>query len=775
MADELQLLKNLEDMQSEEIPLLQGNESGLFSDEEIEQARRRKQWKMCAKYTVIASGVFLLLFIALQGIYYNFNFARKPKFEYQIENFRVDETNTDGAKFSLDGSIKAQLPWSFDFKNMKIELLNEADNVLASVDVGNLKLISGKFSQVSLNKQRVEIVDAAGLSKLLNYASRKQTLPVNLKITTDARPHWLPFTFQGKSIKKRLQLDLKSKLPSEKPIKVEIKDLKLEEAENESVIATVQVRLENPLPIGMARVPKLSFKIYDYSSSVFLGNVQLSKEFLLKPKQPLSLPIRAILAPAQNDAISNLVANYLAGRPNRLRLRGDSKDSSKLPWINALIGALDLQITVPGRMFEESIKKIDIKSLQFHLDAEKPESISLQSDAHVSYHIPRMASAFRPQVERIAMKGSVVDQRGRFLATLDVPEHPVQLDPKVRNSFSTALSMEIPVDPRGAANIDDLLAEMFWTEEAAIAIQGTSWLKTKMVLGSLSLPRIPFSTTVSLPGFGGVWSRNQPIISDLQITKVDDQGYQTEAKVSLHNPNAITSHLGTMHFEMFTDEAGRIGAAWLEDALIVPGANSMTARLEFTLPGFRALLPGFLAGLRQEVVWKGVRGSAAVHPVLKNVMGSMIFRGILSSTGKTSFLQEIHLKREAFHVLPKIFTTVNNPLPFPVKIYEIMQLKVFAIKKDGERMKLISEMESVPLAEPLLIPANVQNWTDDQHPLPLQTDGNFWHALEALKLLISEGGSDSIPLRLEGRIRVSLQEFEMEFEFIKDRVPLYLK
>ncbi len=768
MADEL--LRKLEEQPSEEIPLLQGNESGLFSDEEIEQARRKKYFKKVAKIAFIILSLLLVLLVTLKGIKF-ISFAKESKFEYEMESFQVDEARDEGVTFSFAGGVKAALPWSFDFKNMKIELIDTKERELARLSISEVRLNSGRFSRIALSKEKVTIVNAAGLSKLLNRASRNQKLPIILKITTDARPHWFPYTFKGRTIKKSLQIDLKSKIPSKEPIKAEIKDLQLEEAEDESVIATVQVALFNPLPIGVAQVPKLSFKIYD-SDAVYLGNVQISQEFSLKPKAEISIPIRAILAPAQNDAISKLVANYLAGRPNKLRIRGDAKATSTLPWINTLINSLDLQIIIPGKMFEEAIKKIDIKSLSFDLDSDKPESISLQSNAQVSYHIPRMASAFRPQVERIAMQGNVLDHQGRFLASLNVPEHVVHADPKVKNSFSTALSLEIPVDPRGAANIDDLLSEMFWSEEASIGIEGTSWLKTRMVLGSLSLPRIPFSTTISLPGFGGVWSRNQPIISNLQIEAFDGRGLQATAQVSLLNPNPVTSHLGTMHFEMETDEAGRIGEAWLEDALIVPGMNAMKARLLFTHRGFKALLPGFLGSQRQEMIWKGVQGSTAVHPVLKKVMGSMILRGVLSTESSSSFLQAIHLRREAFHLFPKIFTTVNNPLPFPVKINEIKALKVFAIKKDG--LALISEMQRVPLEEPLMIPSNVQNWTDEEHPIALQTDGSFWHTLEAIKLLISESGNDSIPLRLEGRIRVALQEFELEFNFIKDRVPLYL-
>ena len=53
-------------------------------------------------------------------------------------------------------------------------------------------------------------------------------------------------------------------------------------------------------------------------------------------------------------------------------------------------------------------------------------------------------------------------------------------------------------------------------------------------------------------------------------------------------------------------------------------------------------------------------------------------------------------------------------------------------------MVLITEMEQVPLDEPIVIPANVENWIDEANPLPLQMNGNILRSIKALEMLLNK-------------------------------------
>ena len=147
-----------------------------------------------------------------------------------------------------------------------------------------------------------------------------------------------------------------------------------------------------------------------------------------------------------------------------------------------------------------------------------------------------------------------------------------------------------------------------------------------------------------------------------------------------------------------------------------------------------------------------------------------------------NFVSSIILKRKGFNLIPEAFMTVSNPFPFPMKIISVKNLHVYAYKPGDENEEvLITEMEQVPLEEPIIIPANVDNWIDEENPLPLQMNGNILRSIKALEMLLSnENPKDSegkkyLPTRIEAKIKSEMAGMELELLFIKDRLPLYLE
>lgn len=63
----------------------------------------------------------------------------------------------------------------------------------------------------------------------------------------------------------------------------------------------------------------------------------------------------------------------------------------------------------------------------------------------------------------------------------------------------------------------------------------------------------------------------------------------------------------------------------------------------------------------------------------------------------------------------------------------------------------------------------------------MQMNGNVLRSLKALEMLLSkENPKDSkgkkyLPTRIEGRIKSEMESMQLEFTFIKDRLPLYLE
>jgi hypothetical protein len=487
-----------------------------------------------------------------------------------------------------------------------------------------------------------------------------------------------------------------------------------------------------------------------------------------------------------SEAIGELITNHLIGKKSKIYLQGDKQALKKFNWLQSLLNDLIIPIEIPGKpsgMFEDSIKKIDVKRIFFALDPNKPNQIELNSDAEVQFNVPRFASMMKPTIESLTLEGKVSDIKGNFIAPFLVPNHHVGTSLSNQNSLRTSMKLNINVNSMNFANVETLMAEMLYAHDATVSISGHSSVKTKMFLGKFTVPRVPFAAEIKLPGLGKVLTSQQPEIKELEIIEVTNNEMILSALISVKNPTEISSLMGSIHLDCLVEENGKhLGTILMENVAILPGLNELETKISIKKSSvFEEFIGNFVSGKDQRLVLQGVQGSSTVHPILKNVIGAFVMRATVKSEvtfGK--FVSSVTLKRKGFNLIPEAFMTLSNPFNFPIKILSVKDLKVFAYKSDGE-MVLITEMESVPLEEAMIIPANVENWVDEENPLPLQMNGNLLRSIKALELLLSkenpkdENGQKYLPTRIEGRIRSEMDGMQLEFTFIKERLPLYFE
>ena len=481
-----------------------------------------------------------------------------------------------------------------------------------------------------------------------------------------------------------------------------------------------------------------------------------------------------------------MITNYLVGKKSKIYLQGDKQASENFNWLQSLLNELKIPIEIPGKgigkMFEDSIKKIDVKRIFFALDPKKPNHIELNSDAEVQFNVPRFASLMKPTIESLTLEGKVSDQKGNFIAPISIPNHKVGTSLSNQNSLNTTMQLNINVNSVNLVNVESLMAEMLYAQDTTVSISGHSSVKTKMLLGRMTVPRVPFSADIKLPGLGKVLASQEPEIKNLKVIEMrNDGGIVLSALVSIKNPTEITSLMGSINLNCLIEEnRNHLGTVLLENAKIAPGTNDLEAKFLFKYSSMvEDFIGNFFSGKDQTLLLQGVQGSATVHPILKNVIGAFVMRATLRSEATFGkFVSAVTLKRQGFNLIPQAFMTVSNPFKFPIKIISVKDLKVFAYKADDEQV-LITEMERVPLEEALIIPANVENWVDEENPLPLQMNGNILRSIKALEMLLSknnpvdEEGKKYLPIKIEGRIRSEMDELQCEFTFIKDRLPLY--
>ena len=792
-----ELLKHLEEADDSSIPLLRdeineeaGFEMGLFTEEEIEQSQRRKRLILALKLLIpfLFIGFFLVAsFKTYRNISHN---LRNQKLNYKVDSISIKNASENGFNLFVNATVDADIPWSVDLQNFTIEILDkEKESAMITATIPDFRLNSGELININLLNQKIEIKNSKLLTEFINKALNEKEAKIPLRIRTRLHPHWLPFTFKKFEIEEEINLNLKKNKKEFDDLSVKLIDLKMEELENDDLKITTKLDVNNPLPFSIDEIPPISFKILYSNEKIFIGNVRTIKTYRLKKETVNEIVLETKLKSSNDskasNAIAELISNHLIGKKSKIYLKGDGEETlfENLNWLQSILKDLIIPIEIPGKMFEDSIKKIDVKRIFFSLDPSKPNQIELNSDAEVQFNIPRFASMMKPTIESLTLEGKVSDQKGNFIAPLSIPNHHVGSGLSNQNSLNTSMKLNINVDSLNIQNVESLMAEMLYAQEATVSISGHYSVKTKMFIGRMTVPRVPFAADIKLPGLGRVLASQEPEIRSLKIDSITSEEMRLSALISVENPTEITSLMGSIHLNCLIEENRKnLGSVLMENAAILPGKNNVEIKIvikkSFVIEEFIGKL---VSGKDQKLVLQGIQGSENVHPILKNVIGAFVMRATLKSEATFGkFVSAVTLKRKGLSLIPKAFMTVNNPFEFPIKILSVKDLKVFAYKS-AEELVLITEMESVPFEDVMIIPANVENWVDEKNPMPIQMNGNILRSIKALEMLLSkenpkdENGRKYLPTRIEGRIKSEMNEMQLEFTFIKDRLPLYFE
>lgn len=802
-----ELLKHLDDTEESSIPLLaneiDGEDGGLFSAEEIGASRRRKLLKsMLTLMFPIVIFIGILLFASFKTYRYISYNLQNQKIDYKLYSISVKNASDDGFALSLNATVDAQVPWSLDVRGITLDVMKDSVSIVSTSIGTNFNVKSSSEAiPIILSNQAVKINDPELLAKLINKSVKDNMARIPLRIRTTIHPHWIPYTFKNIQIEKEIELDLKSGLPNGDDLSkyVKLVDLKMEEVANDDLIVTAKLKITNPLPFSIDQIPRVSFKIYS-KDEVFIGKVRTLETIRLKKDSSSLIKLQGHLSPSSDsktsDAIGELITNHLMGRSSKIYLRGDGEalTGGNLNWLQGILIHLNVPVVVPGsrklleisksssssRMFEDSIKSIDVKRINFTLDPNKPDQIALDSDAEVHFNVPRFAKMLKPTIESLSLEGRVSDQDGNFIAPIAIPHHHVGMGLSNQNSLNTNMKLDINVNHLNVANIESFMAEMLYAQETIVSISGHSSVKTKMFLGKINVPRVPFSTEIKLPGLGRILASQEPEINSLKVQSITSDQIILSGKLLMNNPTEITSEMGWIQMNLITEsDHENIGTVLVENVSIHPGGNSLEIKIFLSKnPKF---IQKFIEKGEERIILQGIPRSELIHPILKNVIGAFVMKGkVVGKFG--NFVSSIILKRKGFNLIPEAFMTVSNPFPFPMKIISVKNLHVYAYKpNDPDEKVLITEMEEVPLEEPIVIPANVENWIDEDNPLPLQMNGNILRSIKALELLLSKDnpkdsdGKKYLPTRIEAKIKSAMAGMDLELFFIKDRLPLYLE
>ena len=338
----------------DEIPLLPEERGSLFSDEEMESAKRRRFFGIAAK-TLLVSLLLAVVVLSVSAVSDTISYLKQGNLNPQIGNAIIGQFRDSGLRISLQVGFEfPSMVWSTTVRNVQVDVKDtKSGGSLARIVLPNITIRSGKNS-IGLDEEPVKIVDPILMAKTLNQVSRTKRLDLSVAGNADVHPHWTLINLRNRQVQKDFSLDLTHLISGKSDLKLS-QMLKLENLEfhEDGDVLTINAMavLSNPLDFVIKRIPTLKLDLAE-TSNIVLGQVMTLSPIQLKSKADNRFPVRLVLDssdPQALNAINRLASNIVSGKPTSVVLKGrpDSTSPSEVLWLRTFLSALSLNLDIP--------------------------------------------------------------------------------------------------------------------------------------------------------------------------------------------------------------------------------------------------------------------------------------------------------------------------------------------------------------------------------------------------------------------------------------------
>jgi len=392
-------------------------------------------------------------------------------------------------------------------------------------------------------------------------------------------------------------------------IEVNIQEITLNEAAEDSLNLTVDFQIENPTVLT-GRIEGAFFEAY--YDDMLMANLSLADIYLLAGTNNYTSDF--VVAPGSSDGLRELVGKLLDGEDVLFTLKGGTEAGSA-SVVSSFMDGIELPAWIRGAgemaISLESLSLLDVEEdalkLALELELDNPSSIAgIVSDLSfaIYYNDSFIDDAFFPEVE------------------LSQGINPLELETWVHDQGNDVLS--------------EMVEELLAGRNVVLTVNGSS---QEASLISRVLEDVEFEVYLNTTG---------PLtitLDDIYINAVWDEGMNLSLALEVDNPTPIQGMLSDLAFSVYYNDS-YISDALLRDVRFAQGTDQFNLTTEFTpdeLGPLQEMMKLLMDGENVSLVARGSEGNSSSF--VSRILSDIDFTLDLETTGPMSIsLEDIYIE-----------------------------------------------------------------------------------------------------------------------------------
>eukprot|EP00004_Rigifila_ramosa_P020511 TRINITY_DN5328_c0_g2_i1.p1 TRINITY_DN5328_c0_g2~~TRINITY_DN5328_c0_g2_i1.p1 ORF type:complete len:1056 (-),score=252.08 TRINITY_DN5328_c0_g2_i1:160-3093(-) len=432
-------------------------------------------------------------------------------------------------------------------------------------------------------------------SSLISSSSLSWGMSGSVTVTPTLSPGITP-TFPGISLRKDLTL---SGFAGLQGVVLEVFDLS--QSTPTEVYVSLVVDVQNPSIVAIDPFGDVSFAMY-YKGS-YMGQLDATNIKIFPGLNRMSMGGQ--ITPENQTMASELFFQYLSGVPSQLTAVAIPASCS-IPLYSIPAQQLSLTTTLTGT------NQPIVGAIRFDYMLLTPvdnDTVTIFVDAIVPILNPLGANS-PINVTQTTLRASMA-YGGIILGSFETPLLPISngTQPELNVAFTATVALAGGGTPFAA-----FVTAFLQNPSVSLELNGNMDVLFDSALGVLNFHQLPFTSTVTLQGFGGIAATVNSF--DLPGDTLDGRGLIVAIDSTIENPTVAEMSLGDVEFLLLFNGTV-IGTATVPSLSLLRGANSVSLSGEIRpapedLGVVGVLFSQYIAGLPSNVTVRGVSSSLGV-------------------------------------------------------------------------------------------------------------------------------------------------------------------
>lgn len=385
---------------------------------------------------------------------------------------------------------------------------------------------------------------------------------------------------------------------------------------------TAVATIYNPAQVGVS--------LNRFGTNIMLGDIGIgpaaaASSFTLQALAVTTLPLAGTISAQTTDdglaALSNIFTRFVHNQNTDVVVMGSFAGPEDVAWLNDGIKVLATTVSLPAQDFQV-IREVSINQLSLYFTeatAWKPMSDTVNTTAN--FFLP-----FALPVDIKTVAGPfIANYAAKQMAVLNIPTSNTLTDVEARVLTLMFNNVPFSVYDDGHTDFSQFVADVTKGKQVTFNLNGMATGTASTGAGLITITDIPFDLNTNILGLQNL-DAQPAVVSDLDVKHGYPTYLEITANVQLYNPSDITIGAGDVSFAALFQN-NLIGAALINDVLLVPGINHVPSQINYMPMGStniasgQLLLENYVQNVSSNTVVSGTDQTTPIQSLVQGLGG----------------------------------------------------------------------------------------------------------------------------------------------------------